>query len=59
MKPSCSDPGQLCQDYPIAEQASVLFYGRLFEIAPAAKPLFHAAEHDATRRRLALQGASP
>ena len=25
---------------PIAEQAAALFYGRLFEIAPEAKPLF-------------------
>jgi hemoglobin-like flavoprotein len=26
---------------PIAEQAAELFYGRLFEIAPEAQPLFH------------------
>ena len=26
---------------PISEQAAELFYGRLFEIAPAVKPLFH------------------
>ena len=25
---------------PIAEQAAAMFYGRLFEIAPAVKPLF-------------------
>ena len=25
---------------PISEQAAALFYGRLFEIAPAVKPLF-------------------
>ncbi len=27
---------------PISEQAATLFYGRLFEIAPEVKPLFHA-----------------
>jgi hemoglobin-like flavoprotein len=26
---------------PIAEQAAALFYGRLFELAPQVKPLFH------------------
>ena len=26
---------------PISEQAAALFYGRLFEIAPEVKPLFH------------------
>ena len=26
---------------PIADQAAVLFYDRLFEIAPAVRPLFH------------------
>jgi len=26
---------------PISEQAATLFYGRLFEIAPEVKPLFH------------------
>jgi len=26
---------------PISEQAAALFYGRLFEIDPALKPLFH------------------
>jgi hemoglobin-like flavoprotein len=26
---------------PISEQAAEIFYGRLFEIAPAVKPLFH------------------
>jgi hemoglobin-like flavoprotein len=27
---------------PIADEAASMFYGRLFEIAPAVKPLFHA-----------------
>ncbi|NVN87662.1 MAG: hemin receptor [Rhodopseudomonas sp.] len=26
---------------PISEQAAALFYGRLFEIAPEVKPMFH------------------
>jgi hemoglobin-like flavoprotein len=26
---------------PIADQAAAMFYGRLFEIAPEVKPLFH------------------
>ncbi len=26
---------------PISEQAAALFYGRLFEIAPSVRPLFH------------------
>jgi nitric oxide dioxygenase len=26
---------------PIADQAALMFYGRLFEIAPEVKPLFH------------------
>jgi len=29
---------------PIADQAAVLFYDRLFETTPEVKPLFHAAD---------------
>jgi hemoglobin-like flavoprotein len=36
---------------PIADQAAVLFYDRLFEIAPAVKPLFPA---DMTEQRRKL-----
>ena len=37
---------------PIADQAAVLFYGRLFEIAPEVKPMFHDADMAEQRRKL-------
>ena len=37
---------------PIADQAAVLFYDRLFEIAPDAKPMFHDADMAEQRRKL-------
>lgn len=35
---------------PIAEQAGALFYGRLFEIAPAVRPLFPADTTEQARK---------
>lgn len=37
---------------PIADQAAVLFYDRLFEIAPEVKPMFHDADMAEQRRKL-------
>ena len=39
---------------PIADKAAEIFYGRLFEIAPAVKPLFHG---DLTQQRRKLMAA--
>jgi nitric oxide dioxygenase len=38
---------------PIAEQAAALFYGRLFEIAPAVKPLFRGDMKEQGRKLMA------
>jgi nitric oxide dioxygenase len=38
---------------PIAEQAAALFYGRLFEIAPEAKPLFRGDMDEQGRKLMA------
>lgn len=38
---------------PISEQAAALFYGRLFEIAPAVKPLFHGDMQEQGRKLMA------
>src|SRR5580700_10918967 len=38
---------------PISEQAAALFYGRLFEIAPAVKPLFHGDMAEQGRKLMA------
>jgi hemoglobin-like flavoprotein len=38
---------------PISEQAAALFYGRLFEIAPAVKPLFHSDMQEQGRKLMA------
>lgn len=38
---------------PIADQAAEIFYGRLFEIAPEARPLF---ADDMTKQKRALMG---
>jgi hemoglobin-like flavoprotein len=38
---------------PIAEQAAALFYGRLFEIAPAVKPLFRGDMTEQGRKLMA------
>ncbi|HTV27061.1 MAG TPA: globin family protein [Xanthobacteraceae bacterium] len=38
---------------PISEQAAVLFYGRLFEIAPAVKPLFRGDMKEQGRKLMA------
>ncbi|MFZ3359004.1 MAG: globin family protein [Xanthobacteraceae bacterium] len=38
---------------PISEQAAALFYGRLFEIAPAVKPLFRNDMKEQGRKLMA------
>ena len=38
---------------PISEQAAALFYGRLFEIAPEAKPLFRGDMKEQGRKLMA------
>jgi nitric oxide dioxygenase len=38
---------------PISEQAAVLFYGRLFEIAPEVKPLFRGDMTEQGRKLMA------
>ena len=38
---------------PISEQAAALFYGRLFEIAPAVKPLFRGDMEEQGRKLMA------
>lgn len=38
---------------PIADQAAEMFYGRLFEIAPEVKPLFHGDMADQRRKLIA------
>jgi nitric oxide dioxygenase len=42
---------------PISEQAAALFYGRLFEIAPAAKPLFRGDLEEQGRKLMGMLGA--
>jgi hemoglobin-like flavoprotein len=41
---------------PISEQAATLFYGRLFEIAPALKPLFRGDMEEQGRKLMATLG---
>jgi nitric oxide dioxygenase len=38
---------------PIADKAAALFYGRLFEIAPEVKPLFHSDMTEQGRKLMA------
>jgi len=38
---------------PIAQEAAALFYGRLFEIAPEVKPLFHGDMAEQGRKLMA------
>jgi hemoglobin-like flavoprotein len=38
---------------PISEHAAALFYGRLFEIAPAVRPLFHGDMAEQGRKLMA------
>ena len=38
---------------PVSERAAALFYGRLFEIAPAVKPLFRGDMHEQGRKLMA------
>ena len=42
---------------PIADQAATMFYGRLFEIAPAVKPLFHGDMREQRRKLMATLAA--
>jgi hemoglobin-like flavoprotein len=42
---------------PISEQAAALFYGRLFEIAPAVKSLFHGDMAEQGRKLMATLSA--
>ena len=42
---------------PIADKAAEIFYGRLFEIAPAVKPLFHGDMADQRRKLVAALAA--
>jgi len=41
---------------PIADQAAVLFYDRLFEIAPDVKPMFHGDMAEQRRKLMATLG---
>jgi hemoglobin-like flavoprotein len=41
---------------PIADQAAVMFYDRLFEIAPAVKPLFRGDMTEQGRKLMATLG---
>jgi hemoglobin-like flavoprotein len=41
---------------PISEHAAMLFYGRLFEIAPAVKPLFRGDLTEQGRKLMATLG---
>jgi hemoglobin-like flavoprotein len=42
---------------PISEQAAALFYGRLFEIAPAVQPLFRGNMPEQGRKLMAMLAA--
>ena len=42
---------------PIADVAAELFYGRLFEIAPAARPLFRGDLEEQGRKLMGMLGA--
>ena len=42
---------------PISQQAAAMFYGRLFEIAPAVKPLFRGDLEEQGRKLMAMLGA--
>jgi hemoglobin-like flavoprotein len=42
---------------PIADKAAEIFYGRLFEIAPAVKPLFHGDLAEQRRKLMAALAA--
>lgn len=41
---------------PIADQAAVLFYDRLFDIAPEVKPMFHGDMAEQRRKLMATLG---
>ena len=52
-RPSESIQESFSKVAPISEQAAELFYGRLFEIAPAVKPLFHGDMKEQGRKLMA------
>ena len=41
---------------PIADQAAILFYDRLFEIAPEVKPMFHGDMAEQRRKLMSVLG---
>jgi hemoglobin-like flavoprotein len=45
--------GSFAKVVPISEQAAMLFYGRLFEIAPAVKPIFRGDLTEQGRKLMA------
>jgi nitric oxide dioxygenase len=45
--------GSFAKVAPISEQAAALFYGRLFEIAPEARPLFRGDMDEQGRKLMA------
>src|SRR5271155_1091764 len=47
----------LAKVVPISEQAAALFYGHLFEIAPAARPLFRGDLEEQGRKLMGMLGA--
>lgn len=42
---------------PIADQAAILFYDRLFEIAPEVKPMFHGDMAEQRRKLITMLAA--
>jgi len=48
--------GSFAKLVPISEQAAMLFYGRLFENAPAVKPLFRGDLTEQSRKLMATLG---
>jgi nitric oxide dioxygenase len=57
--PMTSDQVKAIQDSfakvaPISEQAAEIFYGRLFEVAPAMKPLFRGDMKEQGKKLMAM-----
>ena len=48
--------GSFAKVVPISDQAAALFYGRLFEIAPEVKPMFHGDMAEQGRKLMATLG---
>ena len=49
-------PQSFAKVAPIADQAAVLFYDRLFEIAPEVKPMFHGDMVEQRRKLMSVLG---